>query len=314
MGIVRTLAAVAILNLGSGCVGHKLFEQPVSFGEGLPSAPLSTSLGGSGVVQASATTPANSTTTSTSFSKPNAKGEKKNPATELTILWRNKIDFLPDPSRNGQMGAGLAGQVFMFGADMKFAPAEGKLIVALYDETPRAPGVQPNKPEGWEFTKETLRGLRTPDERFGPSYAVFLPWPTYRPDITRIRIAARFEPEQGHPLYAQETMVTLDNIGMASKGNWSNQQIVPGSAQPQPAGGFNALGGPAPATGSGPGLGMIPSVAPTSPMGTLQPASPNFGRVEPVAPIAPATPQPVPMQPVGPGNLPPIAIIAPRPQ
>ena len=45
----------------------------------------------------------------------------------------------------------------------------------------------------WTFEKDVLRRLVTTDERFGKCYALFLPWPTHRPDITRVRLATRYE-------------------------------------------------------------------------------------------------------------------------
>jgi hypothetical protein len=107
------------------------------------------------------------------------------------------------------MNPGLVGQMFLLGSRDQAALAEGKLIVAVYDETPRPAGVAPCKLEGWEFDKEALKNLLTPDDRFGQSYALFLPWPSYGSDVTRIRIAARFEPEQGVAIYAAETKITL---------------------------------------------------------------------------------------------------------
>lgn len=319
------IAAVAILVLGSGCSGMNAWRSKpefTKFGDGVPSAPLSSAVTGANrndVVQASATMPAASTptpSTPSTFAKMTGmagKLEKKPLATEMVLLWRNKIDYLPDPTRNGAMGAGLAGQVFLFDPKMQFVLAEGKLTVALYDETARPPGQAACEPQVWEFTKETLKGLRTPDERWGMGYALFLPWPGYRADVTRVRIAARFEAElgQGGTLYARESQITLDTGAPGTNGgSWSNQPVP--SAQSQPAG-FNPLGGPPPE--NGPGLGVLTQGQPTQPappMGALQSAPPNYGS------LAPAGPAPVPTAPaslpVDVSKLPPIAFTAPRRQ
>jgi hypothetical protein len=331
MGLPRTLMAAAVLALGPGCAGKKLWNQdsPVKMPEGVPTSPLSPSvLPHPDVVQASATVPAAKPAHNplNPFGKPGAKGDpKKVPATEMTILWRNRIDYLPDPTKNGSPNPGLVGQMFLLGPLDQFAYAEGKLVVALYDETPRPPGAAANKPEGWEFNKEALKTLLTPDERFGACYALFLPWPTYRPDVTRVRIAARFEPENGFPVYAQETRITIDtSLGIDKGAAWTTQQLVPGQ---EPVGGFNPLGGPPPAAapGAGPGLGVtlmggpppggvVPSAGPVPmplpPVGTLQPAPPNYGTLTP-APGSPGTP-------INPANIPPslqpIAFTVPRQQ
>ncbi|VTU00069.1 unnamed protein product [Gemmataceae bacterium] len=315
MGRVQAVIAVAALGLGTGCAGMNPWKSKPELaksGDGLPSAPLSRTvqpeLGGP-VVQASAFSPVGGAVST--FAKVTGKTvtAAKVPAAEITILWRNKIDHLPDPTRNGAMGAGLAGQLFLFGPAMQFAPADGKLTVALYDESPRPQGTPPAEPQVWEFTKETLKGLKTPDERFGMSYALFLPWPSYRPDVTRVRIAARYESEGGNTLYPKETRVTLDTGTLADGGSWSNQSVVP-SAGPQQGAGFNALGGPPPAAGSGPGLGVLtaPGTAPPAslPSGVVQPAPANYGSLAPVSAGPPAGPPPEAQ------NLPPIAITIPR--
>jgi hypothetical protein len=317
MGRVQAVIAAAALVFGPGCAGMNPWKAKTELsrsGDGLPSAPLSSTvqpeLGGP-VVQASAFSPVGGAVST--FAKMTGKTvtAAKVPAAEITILWRNKIDYLPDPTRNGAMGAGLAGQLFLFGPAMQFAPADGKLTVALYDESPRPQGTPPAEPQVWEFTKETLKGLKTPDERFGMSYALFLPWPSYRPDVSRVRIAARYEPESGNTLYPKETRVTIDTGTLADGGNWSSQSVVPGAAG-QP-GGFNALGGPPPAAGSGPGLGVLtapgaaPPAAPAAlPSGVLQPAPANYGSLAPVSAGNPAGPPPEAQ------NLPPIAFTIPR--
>jgi hypothetical protein len=248
-----------------------------------------------------------------------SKPEKPVQPVEFVVLWRNRVDYLPDPSKDGDTNPGLVGQVFLFGPKDQFAPANGKLTVALYDETPRPPGVEGNKPEGWEFTKEALRGLITPDERFGMSYALFLPWPTYRPDVTRVRIAARFDPEEGFPLYAREVKITLDNTAPGQReASFTNETVVPDGR-----GGFSPLGGPPPAH---------PSMLNAAPNRITPPADLGF----PGGPIplrAPQTNIPIPVDPrplqlggqspgavppgapgtpVNPAALPPIAVMVPR--
>lgn len=311
MGRVQAVIAAAALALGPGCAGMNPWKGKTELaktGDGLPSAPLSRTVqpeAGGPVVQASALSAVGQSVSTVAKLTGKVAPAAKVPAAEITILWRNKIDYLPDPTRNGAMGAGLAGQLFLFGPAMQFAPADGKLTVALYDESPRPQGTPPAEPQVWEFTKETLKGLKTPDERFGMSYALFLPWPSYRPDISRVRIAARYESEGGNTLYPKETRVTIDTGTLADGGGWSNQSVVPGAAA-QPQGGFNALGGPPPAAGSGPGLGVLtaPGATPPAnlPSGVLQPAPANYGSLAPVSAGPPPEAQ----------NLPPIAITIPR--
>lgn len=317
VSLTAALATVA-LAFGSGCTGSKFWPKETTMAPaGVPSAPLSPQVrGDSGVVQASATTPAGSTSWSMpSLAKLTGKPERKAQTAEITTTWRNRVDYLPDPSRGGQMGAGLAGQLFLYDGRMQPAAAEGKLTVALYDETPRPAGQPANLPEGWEFQKEDLKKLVTTDERFGRSYALFLPWPTYRHDVTRVRIAVRYEPENGHPLYADETRITLDTSapGSGPRAEWTNQ-LVPAVGP----GGFSPLGGPPPVGGAfgtppaGPAVG-----APPAGFGTLPPAPPNFGALPNVPPGALAPPgtaagRSSPAVPYDPAGLLPIGATIPR--
>jgi|GEM_PF-1550760 len=166
--------------------------------------------------------------------------EKSRPVAEIATAWRNKIEYLPNPAANGAMQPGLAGQVFLYTADAKPAQAQGSLIIDLIDETPRPPGIPPITPERWEFKKDVLKNLRTLDERFGECYVVFLPWPTYRPDVTHIRLRVRYEPEGGgFPIYAPETRLILG----ASGGTITDTSAAP----PPPSAEFPA----------GPGMGVF---------------------------------------------------------
>src|SRR5262249_14217229 len=154
-----------------------------------------------------------------------------------------------------------------------------------------------NIPEGWEFDKETLQKLRTVDERFGPCYGLFLPWPTYRQDITRIRIAVRYTPENGPPMYALGTKVNMDNTGMkGARLEWSSQPVVPGSPRPG-ACGPQPSGTPAPAT---------PATPPVS-TGAVPLAPKDFGALTPVSASSFGGPvrQASGTGPISPASLPP---------
>ena len=162
----------------------------------------------------------------------------KNPVTQVAAVWRNKIDYLPDPARNGVEGPGLAGQVFMFGSNLKPASAEGKLIVDLYDETPRQPGQPGLAPEEFEFVKETLKQLRCNDERFGKCYALFLPWPAYRPDVSKVRVTARLVTD-GKVIYAPESKFDLNNSQSSTHSQSFQNETQYGSLGAQFAAGSN---------------------------------------------------------------------------
>jgi hypothetical protein len=225
------------------------------------------------VVPAAAAAPAPSGLT---LPKINLHPEKKVIATDMAVAWRNKIESLPDPTRNGAMGAGLAGQLFLFGGPkLEFVLADGVLTVDMIDDTPRPPGQTGASPERWQFSKEQLRKLRTVDDTFGKSYVLFLPWPAYRPDVTRVKISARYDPETGDTLFSPPANVTLTADAQVWDGTTTSTPhvIVPGM-RPRPVNDVGTV----PMGNSGPGpqpppipLGPSPGSAP--PAGLFQPGT-----------------------------------------
>jgi hypothetical protein len=335
-------AIVAVLvACSSGCTGTKFWKSQGDGKppQGVPTAPLGPQVNpdGNPIVQASATAPASAaapTSISNSLARMTGDGKKasKSQATELVVTWRNRIDYLPNPARNGELGPGLAGQVFLFSSNMQPVNADGTITVDLYDETPRPPGQPPNKPERWEFTREILKNLRSVDDRFGKDYVLFLPWPTYRFDVSRVRITVRYDAENGQTLYAPQSNITIDTslpnspslngsnpISMDPNGyslGGSSGMSSALSAGPL-AGGTSAMGplsggsvGPLTAGNAMPGFaGGVMPVMPQAPYGTVPPVSPGFGSVSPVPQNYGAL---IPVAP-GPQGLPPIAFTTSSP-
>lgn len=149
----------------------------------------------------------------TSFQEmvPFAAPEAETPVAEIGVAWQNYVAYLPDPTKDGKMSPGLAGDVFLFGPGLKKVSANGVLTVDLYDETK---GTGENAPlvERWQFDKETLKSLVTHDEMLGRKYTIFLPWPDYKPSSNKVRLKVKYEPVTGHPLYALDAQVTLDPV------------------------------------------------------------------------------------------------------
>ena len=284
MGRLRSLmapGAAAILVACVGCKGTGSWKSP----EGVPAAPLSPQVkpDANPIIQAGgmspfATMPSSlNWVTGKSSGKLTDKTSKASP-TEIAVAWRNHIDYLPDPTRQGAMGPGLVGQMFLFDAKDYPAAADGTLTVELIDETPRHVGQPPIKPERWQFKKDVLKSLRTVDERFGPNYVLFLPWPSYRPDVTRVRINVRFDPDQkgGFTLYAPEAKLALDpslagtneiGAGPVQTSPPPSDTITPAGVSMWPASPVdNAPNAATSAAATGPGMGMIRMSRPPAPM------------------------------------------------
>ncbi len=142
--------------------------------------------------------------------EPKAEG-KALKASEMAVGWQPRIAYLPDPTRGGRMSPGLAGQMFLFGGPRsEFVLADGTLTLDLVDETPRPAGQPAATPERWQFDKDALTKLVTQNDTFGKCYTLFLPWPAYKADITKVKITARYDPESGHTLFSTPSTVTLE--------------------------------------------------------------------------------------------------------
>jgi hypothetical protein len=160
----------------------------------------------------------------------------------VATYWEPQVTFTPDPTRNGTPIPGLVGRLFLFGED-KGRPlaGEGAVIIDLYDpDHPRGDDQGTVIPlERWQIDKDTLARLLRRDP-IGWGYTLFLPWSTYRPDLTKLLLRAQYAPVKGMPIYTGGSLVTLNN-GLGNLAITTNQKVL----TTLPAGAA-AAGAPAP--------------------------------------------------------------------
>lgn len=159
------------------------------------------------------------------------KADKAAPAKEFALAWQNRLAQLPDPSKNGTLNPGIVGQVFLFTEKLMPADVHGDLTIIVSDGTDRATGAPVHEPNVWHFTADTLKKLVVMDERFGKSFAVFLPWPESWRDVTRLNIQARYDQPGTMTLFAQASTVTLD---FTSPGN-GQAAVIPNTQSKLPS-------------------------------------------------------------------------------
>ena len=131
---------------------------------------------------------------------------------QAAATWQTYVIFAADPAHEGASTPGLAGRLFLFGqqADMPII-APGKVQVRLYCDEPGAKAETPL--EIWNLDPDTLKAKLQRDA-IGWGYSLLLPWGTYRPELTHVRLTVRFEPTHGGPaLFAQETHLALHGQG-----------------------------------------------------------------------------------------------------
>jgi hypothetical protein len=132
---------------------------------------------------------------------------------QAATTWQTYVLFAADPTREGALTPGLAGRLYLFGAqaDMPLV-APGRVEVRLYPDTPNSNGKE-TPLEVWRLDPDTLKG-KLQHDAIGWGYSLLLPWGTYQPDLTHVRLTVRFEPtKEGAPLFARETHLTLHGQG-----------------------------------------------------------------------------------------------------
>ncbi len=134
-------------------------------------------------------------------------------ACQVAATWSNQVVSTPDPAHRGEPVLGLAGRVYLFGPSLD-APVvgDGSLVVDLYDDTHPPRSNPPLPMEEWRLDRDTLKRLLRRDA-IGWGYTVFLPWGTYRPDVSRVHLKVCYTPAQGTPLYASSAPLTLNREG-----------------------------------------------------------------------------------------------------
>jgi hypothetical protein len=116
------------------------------------------------------------------------------PATSIGCMWKKQIAHLPDPTRDGVLGAGITGVMNLYAADGQPTKSDGDLQIMAHDETPRAAGQPACKPSMWHFDPATLKKLRTKDDRGLECCVLFLPWPQDWKDVTKVRLQVKYTP------------------------------------------------------------------------------------------------------------------------
>jgi hypothetical protein len=149
------------------------------------------------------------------------------PVTKVYALWENRVRVALDPLNNGAPYPGLAAQVYFIGHDEAHPiHARGQLIFDLYDVT-GAPEKPAEMVHRTVIDPDTLRKLRKRCY-VGDGHVVFVDWPTYRPEITKVRVHLSFVPENGTPIYADPTVISLHgDVSMRIQ----SRQVIPAAAK-----------------------------------------------------------------------------------
>jgi hypothetical protein len=132
----------------------------------------------------------------------------------VVATWNPQVVFTPDPVHAGEPTPGLVGRVYLFGEEIDYPEVgDGSIVVDLYDETSGAAAKASVPLEEWRIDKVTLKRLKRRDA-IGWGYTLFLPWATYKPEITTVRLRLRYVPTKGTPLYAESAPLAFSKGGI----------------------------------------------------------------------------------------------------
>ena len=241
--LTRSLVAVAVLGHAGGCITITPAAKPTPADAAKPPAGGVVPAGGVATPQAAAPAPKPSAAPTVTLSMPKFSLKTEKPGIvplSMAMAWNKRVEHLPDPTKDGAMGPGLVGQLFLYGNGTNSsgtvipvpADGDGKLTVVLSDES----GPASVRLGQWVFEKDALKSLVSVDERWGKCHTIFLPWPTYSIDVTKIKLTGKFEPEVGHPFYAAASVIVIDSSVPGSNYSASSSSMPIHLAPPQGGG------------------------------------------------------------------------------
>jgi hypothetical protein len=220
---------------------------------------------------------------------------------QAAALWEPKIYVAPDVVHGGAPLPGLAGRVYLFGAQDQLPHAgDGTLTVMLYNDDARGADGQGALQEYWQLTPDKLK-LFLRKDIIGWGYTVFLPMSTYNPAQTHVHLMTCYQPKEGTPLYSPSGPIALQGAD-AARPVVQQATFTPG-VQQRPAMGSNPVGSGQWAVGSSSGVTPPPAPQTTAPPPpALAPAWPPAARQTTAPPplVAPspyALPGPAPLPP-----------------
>lgn len=137
--------------------------------------------------------------------------EDKAPAPQrdarIEAVWESKLRNQPDsPPSN----CAIAGHVRFFRAGKESSEeADGVVTIQLHDRTVTPQGEEPPPLEEWRIEGGTLKYFLA-SQVSSPEYTFVLPWSSYKPEITQVRMEVKYESKSGNTVSAKSDVLTLD--------------------------------------------------------------------------------------------------------
>jgi hypothetical protein len=123
---------------------------------------------------------------------------------QVLALWGDGLAVHPDPKNGGVPTPGFAARVYLLGQNVGQPLAgDGTLSAFLYDGAePLSDKAVPR--EIWNIDPVNLQRLLARDA-LGWGYNLWLPWRTYKPEVSQVRLVVKYQPAQGGPAWSSST-------------------------------------------------------------------------------------------------------------
>jgi hypothetical protein len=157
---------------------------------------------------------------------------------QVLALWGDGLAVHPDPKNGGVPTPGFAARVYLLGQNVGLPLAgDGTLSAFLYDGAePLSDKAVPR--EIWNIDPVNLQRLLARDA-LGWGYNLWLPWRTYKPEVSQVRLVVKYQPAQGRPAWSSSTDYAVrrpTTFSQAASGPHAGPQVkAPVSLQEQTA-------------------------------------------------------------------------------
>jgi len=137
------------------------------------------------------------------------------PVHQVHVTWSNKVAVTTDVGTNaGADLPGIVGRLYLMGSDLGHTvKSNGRVVVDLYEAAPKA---EPKFLGRWQISKENLAHFGQKDI-IGLGYTLFLPLPPdFQTDNRKFQLQVSYLPDEGSPMYAARSSLTLSNDSFAA--------------------------------------------------------------------------------------------------
>ncbi|HEV2948449.1 MAG TPA: hypothetical protein VGX70_13830 [Gemmataceae bacterium] len=130
---------------------------------------------------------------------------------QMVATWNHQVVFAPDPAHGGMEAPGLVGRLYLFGPEISYPLIDdGSVVVDLFDDKKQTDEGQPVPLEEWRVDPATLKRLAKRD-MIGWGYTLFLPWGTYKPNISQVHLKVRYVTAKGNQFFAESGPLSLNS-------------------------------------------------------------------------------------------------------